>query len=118
MKRPKYNARKVIVDGVKFDSKGEYARWLVLRDMEARGEIRNLERQIRVDLIGKNGPILSRKSGRKRQMVWDFRYFEQLHAVYEDFKGMILPDWQLKADVFANQNPNVIIRISGKGGVK
>ncbi len=106
------NRRFIAPDGTKWHSRGEYYRWLVLQQMERNGEIQRLDRQVRVDLPGANGPILSRKSGRKRHMVWDFRYFETLHCVYEDHKGHPEEVWELKADVFANAFPNVEIRIS------
>lgn len=100
-------------DGIKWHSRGEYGRWLILRDMERRGEIKNLERQVRIDLQGRNGTIRARKSGRARQMVWDFRYFQDNQTVYEDWKGHPEEIWELKADIFANGNPNVLIRITG-----
>ena len=38
----KYNARKTVVDGIKFDSKKEAARYSELKLMEKAGEIYNL----------------------------------------------------------------------------
>lgn len=105
-------------DGTRWHSRGEYGRWLVLKDMEARGELRNLERQVRIDLQGRNGTIRARKSRRARQMVWDFRYFQNNQTVYEDWKGHPEEIWEFKADVFANAFPNVVIRISSRKGVK
>lgn len=111
------NRRFTAPDGSKWHSRGEYLRWLVLQQMERNGEIQRLDRQLRIDLVGANGPILSRASGRKRQMVWDFRYFEGNHCVYEDFKGHPEEMWELKADIFANAYPNVTLRISNARGV-
>ena len=42
-RRNKYNAKKTIVDGIKFDSKMEAERYAELKLMQKAGEIRNLE---------------------------------------------------------------------------
>ena len=42
--KSKYNARKIIIDGKKFDSKKEYFRYLQLLDLEKEGKIKDLER--------------------------------------------------------------------------
>lgn len=44
-KRGKYGNRKVTVNGIKFDSQKEASRYVVLRGMLGRGEIRNLKLQ-------------------------------------------------------------------------
>lgn len=44
-KRPKYGNRKVVVDGVKFDSRREARRWAELQQMERAGLIIRLMRQ-------------------------------------------------------------------------
>lgn len=51
-KRSKYGARRVTVDGVTFDSKGEADRWCELKLEERAGEIRKLQRQVEIPLIG------------------------------------------------------------------
>ena len=108
------NRRFIAPDGVAWHSQGEWRRWCDLPLWERAGHIRNLERQVRVDLQGRNGTIRARKSGRARQMVWDYRYFDGNRTVYEDHKGHTEEVWDLKADVFANANPGVEIRISRK----
>ena len=50
-KRPKYGNKKVIIDGILFDSKKEGMRWLILKDALANGTITDLERQVKVELI-------------------------------------------------------------------
>ena len=49
-RRSKYGAKKIVVDGEKFDSQKEYDRWLVLQQMQASGLISNLSRQTRFEL--------------------------------------------------------------------
>ena len=113
MKVGKFKNKRVVVDGVTFDSQGEYARWIELKRLEQANAIRGLERQIRIVIEGKHGPMLT-KTGRKRKMVLDYRYFEGNRAVYEDFKGMETTDWEFKADAFLNQFPGVELRIVKK----
>ncbi len=46
MRRSKYNAVKTDVDGFRFDSKHEAGVYIVLRDLERKGQIRALELQV------------------------------------------------------------------------
>jgi hypothetical protein len=51
-RRSKYNNTKVEVDGILFDSKKEGDRWLELKNLAAKGLIRNLEPpQVSFDLV-------------------------------------------------------------------
>lgn len=45
--------KKVKVDGMVFDSKKEYQRWLELVEMQKKGDINNLQRQVRFILLPK-----------------------------------------------------------------
>lgn len=47
----KYRNKKVKVEGMVFDSKREYDRWLVLKEAEAKGLITGLQRQVKFVLI-------------------------------------------------------------------
>lgn len=47
----KYNNKRVEVDGVVYDSKREYERWLLLKDAEEQGIITDLQRQVKFELI-------------------------------------------------------------------
>lgn len=89
-------------EGVVFDSKGELARWEELRLLERAGEIQDLRRQVRYELV----------VNRVRVGVYvaDFEYiqwrslggmrgvpFPPLPArVVEDFKGVRTPAYRLK----------------------
>ena len=50
-KGERYNHTKVEVDGLKFDSKKEYQRYLVLKDAEDNGIITELQTQVKFELI-------------------------------------------------------------------
>lgn len=47
----KYNAKKTKIDGMVFDSRREANRYVKLREMERNGEISDLKRQVREELI-------------------------------------------------------------------
>ena len=105
--RNKYHAKKVNICGIDFDSKKEGMRWLLLKDMEARGEIANLRRQVPFELL----PAIHRdevvhlktKDKVERRLVQravhyvaDFVYTKNGQQVVEDTKGLRLPDYILK----------------------
>ncbi len=88
MKRNKYGAIKTVVDGFKFDSKKEAARYSQLKLLVKAGVVTKLELQPRYDLI-----INTVKCGFYKA---DFRYFENGKEVVEDVKGMKTPVYNLK----------------------
>lgn len=51
LKRSKYKAKKIEIDGVQFDSKKESNRYLELKSKERRGEIRDLQLQVPFQLL-------------------------------------------------------------------
>lgn len=95
----KYNAKKVQYDGITFDSKKEYRRYMELSALEKAGAIQNLQRQVKYtlipaqrepDTIGSRGGI---KKGKliERECAYyaDFVYIvtETGEKVVEDVKG-------------------------------
>ena len=62
-----------MIDGMKFDSKREATRYKELRLLELAGEIRNLQRQVVIPLIGQHGPLKT-TSGRAMRLTVDFSY--------------------------------------------
>ena len=107
----KYNATKVVYDGITFDSKREAARYQVLKFLERSGEISNLRLQVEYELIpnqyrteeryGKNGRRLKDKQvllERKCCYVADFVYTDNKtgETVVEDCKGMRVEPYQVK----------------------
>jgi hypothetical protein len=94
--RSKYRAEPVVVDGVRFDSKGEFRRWSELVTLLRAGQITNLQRQLKIDLhVDRAGT--QRLLGR---YVADFAYHdaETNRLVLEDFKGhdTALSRWKRK----------------------
>ncbi len=89
----KYNARRVVVDGIKFDSQGEANRYQQLLLLEKAGEITDLKRQpffYFVHPVTKKHLVIKSKgypNGRKVKYVADFSYRTADGLVVEDYKG-------------------------------
>lgn len=96
-KRNKYNATKVMVDGILFDSKREGERYVYLKRLEQAGEISHLERQGKIYLFSGNTPVRY-DSGRKAFWKFDFAYFCSVRnkRVIEDVKGVRTDVFKLK----------------------
>lgn len=88
----KYRARKTTVDGITFDSKHEAEIWCELKLMQRAGIIRDLERQVRIELIPKTDKF------RATYYVADFQYFdnETGHSVVMDAKGVRTKEYLIK----------------------
>jgi hypothetical protein len=85
----KYRNVRVVVDGLKFDSKREAARWQELKLLERSGEIRDLERQQRYRLFVNGTHICD--------YVADFTYWVRRgDYVVEDSKGVKTEGYRLK----------------------
>lgn len=91
----KYKNRKVLYNGMVFDSKKERDRYIELSLLEKAGKIENLKRQVDYLLIpAQFGMVIDDKGGRKRvcleracNYVADFTYYEDDKLVVEDVKG-------------------------------
>ena len=90
MRCNKYGAIKTTVDGIKFDSKREAARYCELKLMEKAGIIDSLYLQPRYDIVVNGQKICFYKA--------DFKYFdsELKKWIIEDVKGMKTPVYNLK----------------------
>ncbi len=97
-KTNKYNAKKVSVDGIEFDSKKEARRYQELLLLQKAGEIYLLERQKvyellpaqrEPDAVGKRGGVIKGKLlERAVEYVADFVYTDKTgKTVVEDVKG-------------------------------
>lgn len=93
--RNKYGAKKTQVGQITFDSKKEATRWIELRLLERGGEISELRRQVKVELIGQYRPLYTR-TGRKMKLTFDFAYIEDGVEVYEDSKGAWTRDFEVR----------------------
>lgn len=100
-KRNKFGARKVHIDGVTYDSEGEYRRWCELVALQRAGHITDLARQVSIELIayGRDHEP-ARLGARGRFYICDFIYHDAKGAVvYEDFKGCDTALSQLKREM-------------------
>lgn len=95
----KYRAKKTVVDGMTFDSRREADRYLVLKSMEEDGDIENLRRQVRYELVPAFD--VDGKHYRPSFYIADFVYIEDGHEVVEDVKGMKTDVYRLKAKLIA-----------------
>ena len=80
MRRNKYGAKKVTHDGITFDSQIEGQRYLMLKDLQEKGEIYGLERQPKFEMYVK-GTYIGKYTA-------DFDYYDDSGRVVEDVKGM------------------------------
>lgn len=104
--RNKYHSRKIIKDGITFDSLKEYRRYCELALLEKAGQITNLQRQVKFVLIpaqrepdgtGKRGgKIKGKLIERECAYIADFVYTENGAQVVEDTKGMRTKDYIIK----------------------
>jgi hypothetical protein len=105
-RRHKYNARKVTVDGITFDSAKEARRYGELKLLQAAGEISGLKLQPVFAWTWEGEPLRypRTKTGRKGQQIKyiaDFKYFDRKRGkrVVEDVKGMDLQEGRIKRAV-------------------
>lgn len=102
-KQRKYRNKKIIIDGIQFDSKKEAKRYRELRLLEGAGVIEKLERQVEYVLIPEQREFNAReiytkgpkkgsfKPGKllERKLVYiaDFVYMKNGKVIVEDVKG-------------------------------
>lgn len=94
-KKPKYGNRKVIRDGITFDSTKEARRWSELLLLERAGAIQNLRRQVKYELIPSQR-IAGKVVERACTYIADFVYSENGVEVVEDTKGFKTPEYVIK----------------------
>lgn len=104
-------AKRTQSDGFDFDSRKEAGRWSQLKFLEQAGEIRDLRRQVPVELVGRDGPILT-PTGRPMRYICDFVYEDGRlgwATVYEDSKGHKTETFNMKRAILAAQGVEVEI---------
>lgn len=100
----KYRNTPTTIGNERFDSKGEAARWQELRLLEKAGEITDLTRQVKYDLIVEGVKVC--------RFVPDFEYRKDGKLITEDFKSKatMTPAFRIKAKLFkALHNREVLI---------
>lgn len=91
----KYHSTKIETEDGKFDSKHELKRWQELKLLEKAGEISDLRRQVKFELIPAqriNGKIVERSC----TYIADFVYIYKGSVVVEDAKGFKTPEYKIK----------------------
>ena len=109
-RRNKYGARKVKIDGITFDSKGEARRYGELRLMEKQGLISRLTVHPRYDLTVNHQKICT--------YVADFEYRDEgNNRRIEDFKGVVTPVFRIKWKLFEAIHLAKIEIVTAKGRI-
>ena len=107
----KYRNSPVERDGIRFDSQKEMQRWYALKLVEKAGLIVDLRRQVKVPLMGRDGPVRFQPSNRAAVYVADFAYFDVPKGVevIEDSKGFQTPEFKLKRAILAAQGVEIVL---------
>ena len=95
----KYGSRKVIVDGIPFDSQKEANRWCELLLLLRAGSIRNLRRQVGFELIPAqrvNGKLAERAVRYVADFTYEQRKGDKWEPVVEDVKGYRTEVYRIK----------------------
>ena len=93
----KYGNHKITVAGETFDSKKEYNRWCELKLLERAGEIKQLDRQHRFQLIPTQRDLQGNVLEKAVTYVADFTYMDKAgNLVVEDTKGFKTPEYIIK----------------------
>ena len=88
-KRPKFGNKKIEYQGMKFDSKKEFQRYLQLVEFEKNGQISDLELQVYFELAPSVRFTAEPRAKPALRYVADFVYMLEGHKVVEDVKSKI-----------------------------
>ena len=107
----KYHNKKVIYDGITFDSIKEKNRYIELKLMERAGLIKDLKLQYEFEL--QPAFTLNNKKIRKISYIADFYYFDNKENDYvvEDTKGMRTEVYKIKKKMFQYRYKKEIIEL-------
>lgn len=98
----KYNAKKVEYEGIKFDSQFELNCWIYLKKLESEGKIKDLNRQIKFELLPAN------RLYRALNYIADFTFYVGDRYIVADAKGLVLPEFKIKQKIFYDKYGNQI----------
>lgn len=93
-RQSKYRNQPVVIDGIRFDSKREGARYQQLKMMLAVGKISDLKRQVPYELAP--AVLINGRVKPALKYVADFTYKESGKVVVEDVKGMLTDVYKIK----------------------
>lgn len=90
----KYHSKKIETEEGKFDSKYEYEEWIRLKSLKKVGEISNLERQVKIEIL----PHFKTNQGMIRAITYtaDFIYIDNGKRCIVDTKGYPTREYILK----------------------
>ena len=95
----KYNNKKTVIDGIVFDSKDESLYYEALKDMKAKGLIKDFELQPKYLL--QEGFEKDEKKYRAIKYTADFRVLTNNDSSYiVDVKGMLTTEFKIKMKLF------------------
>ncbi|KYQ83488.1 hypothetical protein AWW72_14185 [Acinetobacter sp. NRRL B-65365] len=98
-KRNKFNASKVLCNGMTFDSKKEYKRYIELKAMQQRGEITGLDHHTKFELAPKTKIEGEKRAKPAIRYFADFTYYIADKYIVEDVKSAAtrnLPSYRSK----------------------
>jgi hypothetical protein len=103
MARNKYNARKITIDGIEFDSKAEVRRYQELKLLERAGEIEDLKIHPKFRLL--HGRDWNGVHYRQVDYYADFKYIDCESGKYiiEDVKGVETAVFRLKLKMLVSR---------------
>lgn len=106
----KYKNKKVLLDGIEFDSQLEARRYCELKILERVKEIKDLRRQVEFELqpsYRKNNKVI-----RNIKYVADFVYYDVRRGktIIEDAKGFKTEIYKLKKKIFEYKYPDLEIK--------
>lgn len=97
-KQNKYKNKKIVYNGVKFDSKKEYAYYIKLKLLEESNKIQDLKRQVKYEL--QPSYKFKGKTIRAINYIADFEYIENGVKHIIDTKGFRTEIYKLKKKMF------------------
>ena len=106
----KYNNKKTVIDGITFDSRDESLYYEALKDMKAKGLIKDFELQ--PEFILQEGFEKDEKKYRAIKYTADFRVLTNNDYSYiVDVKGMLTTEFKIKMKLFNYKYPNIELRL-------
>jgi len=118
---PRINAKKARCGDLIFDSTGERDRYIELKELERRGDIRYLQCQPRFVLQERFKNLFTGKWVATITYTADFQYTKTSprdrrftdHAVVEDWKGYLKREQRLRIKMFMFQHQNIEFVMTG-----
>lgn len=92
----KFGNKKVVVNGMTFDSEGEYSHYCHLRLLERAGQIRNLKHHVSFELIPSQVICGKRERGTSYEADFVYEQAPDWKTVIVDFKGYRTDEYILK----------------------